>query len=366
MSVPKSFRKATKIPSNICLHYVEKLPQSDVEIRQGYRVTKTLRTLADVIREETTQTEQIERAILDLAIKQSLLKGLATIREAEQLVTVSSSKEIQEIILHAIDEVWTLANSKLEGFGRLIEPYTIGLALEGQGFGTAVLCEHKERCFLLSAGHVGKALRKAKSVKMIIRFDHHVRRWPEYPSKSFTVIEWDPSMQEEALQDVLGKHPKDLCIITLPENIIDLLRMFKLFYKLAETPPGFSLQDAFVSMGGIEATYSKESNAYELQAGPFGFIASSYSQFSDVDYLVCPVSSHTYEMRNLRRKAISKFKGLSGSGLWKFIGDFPMLVGIAIAEDNPDPSGSRNVYFHGPHSIAAALETLGQLYDNTI
>lgn len=366
MSVPKSFRKATKTPNNICLHYVDTLTQSDTEIRQGYRVTKPLRTLTDIIRDRTTQTEQIEHAILDKGIQTSLFKGLVTISEAEQLVASTDSQEMREIIFHAIDEVWTHANSKLADFGRRIEPFTIGLALEGQGFGTAVLCEYKGRYFLLTAGHVGRAFGIAKSVRMIIRFDHIVRQWPEYPSKSFTVLEWDPTMQKKALQDVLETHPKDLSIVIMPENVVDLLRMFKLFYKLPETPPGFSLQDAFVSMGGIETVYSKESNTQELQAGPFGFIASSYNQFPGVDYLVCPVSNHTYEMRNLRRKAVSSFEGLSGSGLWKFIGDSPMLIGVAIAEDDPDESGQRNVYFHGPHSIAAALEILGQRYDNTI
>lgn len=366
MSVPKSFRKATKIPNHICLHYVDVLPQSDLEIRQGYRVTKPLRTLVDIIRDRTTQTEQIERAILDKGIQKSLFKGLVTIREAEQLVACTDSQEMREIILHAIDEVWTHANSKLADFGRSIEPYTIGLALEDQGFSTAVLCEYKGRALLLTAGHVGRAVRKAKSVRMIIRFDHVVRRWPAYSSTSFTVLEWDPTMQKEALKDVLGTHPKDLSIITMPENIVDLLRMFKLFYKLPETPLGLSLQDAFVSMGGIEAVYSKENDTIELHAGPFGFIASSYNQFHDVDYLICPVSNHTYEMRNMRRKAISSFEGLSGSGLWKFIGDSPVLIGIAIAQDDPDVNGGRNVYFHGPQSILAALETLGQCYDNTI
>ena len=69
MSVPRSFRKGTEIPKNLCLHFVDEVSQSDIEIRQGYRVTTPLRTLADIIREEKTQNEQIELAILDLAIQ---------------------------------------------------------------------------------------------------------------------------------------------------------------------------------------------------------------------------------------------------------------------------------------------------------
>ena len=97
MSVPRSFRKSNKIPNNICLHFVDEIPQSDIENRQGYRVTTPLRTLADAIREGTTQHEQIELAILDLAIQKSLIKGLATIKEMELLQKFTDSKEMREI-----------------------------------------------------------------------------------------------------------------------------------------------------------------------------------------------------------------------------------------------------------------------------
>src|SRR3984885_9215182 len=113
MSVPKSFRKKTEIPHNLCLHYVDELPVADIQTQQGYRVTTPLRTLADVITEGTTQLEQIERAILDLAVQKSLIKGLATIQEMEQLLKTIDSPEMREIIAKAIDEVWTRANAQL-------------------------------------------------------------------------------------------------------------------------------------------------------------------------------------------------------------------------------------------------------------
>ena len=133
MSVPKSFRKGTKIPNNLCLHFVDEIPESDIENRQGYRVTTPLRTLADVIRKGTTQHEQIELAILDLAIQKSLIKGLATIQEMEQLRKFTDSQEMREIIAKAIDEVWTQANVQLADFGRKVEPYTIGLSFRESG-----------------------------------------------------------------------------------------------------------------------------------------------------------------------------------------------------------------------------------------
>jgi hypothetical protein len=114
--------------------------------------------LADVIQEGQTQNEQIELAILDLAIQKSLIKGLATIQEMEQLQKFTDSEAIREVVNKAIDDVWTQANTQLANFGRMVEPYTLGLFLEGQGFATAVLCQHKSRYFLLTAAHVSRAL----------------------------------------------------------------------------------------------------------------------------------------------------------------------------------------------------------------
>lgn len=356
LSVPRSFRKRNKIPNNLCLHFCDEIPQSDIEIRKGYCVTTPLRTLADIIREGKTQHEQIELAILDLAIQKSLIKGLATIQEMEQLQKFTDSKDMSELIAKAIDVVWTRANAQLENFGRMVEPYTIGLSLEGQEFGTAVLCEYKSQYFLLTAAHVGRALRKAKSISLLLRFDSIRREYPPQSSKNFTVIEWDLEFNEKMLNDVLTNHPKDLAIIIPTEAIIDTLKIFKAFYKIQEDPQSFSLQDALISFGGIE-TISSDNNI-TLHVGPYAFVASSYQQLPDVDYIICPVSNHAHNMRNLRRKAIDSFEGLSGSGLWKFANSTPILVGIAISQDlcsYDSSSGLRNVYFHGPHSILSSI-----------
>lgn len=366
MSVPRSFRKSTEIPKNLCLHFVDEIPRSEIELRQGYRVTTPLRSLADVIQEGTTQPEQIERAILDLAIQKSLIKGLATIQEMEKLQKYTDSQEMRDIIARAIDEVWTRANVQLKDFGRIVEPYTIGLDIGGD-FATAVLCRYKLQHFILTAAHVGRAFRKSKNVKMLLRFDNSRREYPAKSTKDFTVIEWDPELNEDDLNDVQGKQPKDLAVIIPSQEIVEILKNYKAFYKIPDEAPSFSVQDALVSLGGIEPTFPDgDMTCRQLNMGPFGFVASSYRQLPDVDYIVCPVSSHTYEMRNLRRKIISSFQGMSGSGLWKFKNDIPILVGIAIAED-PDGYdkvlGLRNVYFHGPHSILSALAILGETHE---
>lgn len=362
MSVPKGFRRRSEIPKVLCLHFVDEIPQNEIENREGFRVTTPLRTLKDVIQEGTAQIEQIELAILDLAIQKSLIKGLATIQEMEQLKECTESNDLREIIAKSIDEVWARANVELADLGRKIEPYTIGLSLGDRDFGTAVLCRYKSQFFFLTAGHVGRAFRKAKQVGLLVRFDHLRREYPAISSKYFTVKEWDVDFNESTLDDVLVNQPKDLAVIIPPQDVVDTLKIFKDFYSIGDEAASFSLKDALISMGGIEPIYSEDRMTCQLNMGPFAFVASSYQQFSDTDYIRCPVSNNTYEIRNLRRKAVSSFEGISGSGLWKIVSGTPVLVGIAIAQGDPS-TGSGDVYFHGPHSILSLLFTLGLEYE---
>ena len=99
MSVPRSLGKIRQSPKISACTSLMKFSQSEIEIRQGYRVTTPLRTLADVIQEGQTQNEQIELAILDLAVQKSLIKGLATIQEMEQLQKFTGSKKCVKSLL---------------------------------------------------------------------------------------------------------------------------------------------------------------------------------------------------------------------------------------------------------------------------
>lgn len=367
MTVPRGFRKSTKTPSNLLLHFSHEISQKELEIRQGYRVTTPLRTLADIIQKETIQREQIELAILDLAFQKSLIKGLSTIQEIEKLQTLTNSQEMREIIVRAIDTVWSQANTQLADFGRIVEPYTIGLVIDGKGFGTAILCQYRSKYFLLTATHVARFFNTAESVSILLRFDTIRREYPIRSCKDFIVTEWDPTFDDKMLDNVLEHQPKDLAIVIPTKDIIDMLKIYKAFYKIPEESPSLSLHDAFVSLGGIEAIYADDHKTCQLHIGPYGFVASKYEQLRDVDYIICPVSNHTYEMRNLRRKVITSFQGLSGSGLWKFINNTPFLMGVAIAQDITGYnhlSGIRNVYCHGHHSILSALSKLEHNYEH--
>ena len=75
LSVPLRFRRRIEIPKNLCLHFID-FVESDIEIRQGFRVTTPLRTLVDVIDEGTVPQEQVIQAIRD-----ALQKGLISRRD---------------------------------------------------------------------------------------------------------------------------------------------------------------------------------------------------------------------------------------------------------------------------------------------
>ncbi len=112
MSVPVRFRKGTPIPKNLHLHFID-IPRSDVEERQGYRVTTPIRTLIDVIQEGKLSNEHIAQIV-----KQALEKGLATIKEMQQISEWAKSNgksEIFKIISNSINDTKNTANRSFTG-----------------------------------------------------------------------------------------------------------------------------------------------------------------------------------------------------------------------------------------------------------
>jgi len=75
LSVPKTFRKNCAIPSALVLHYADLLPD-DIEVREGYRVTRPLRTLLDLI-----DSKELSPDLMEQAIKESRKRGLITVSE---------------------------------------------------------------------------------------------------------------------------------------------------------------------------------------------------------------------------------------------------------------------------------------------
>lgn len=79
MTVPPHFRRTARIPPVLILHKATLQPDECID-RWGYRVTRPLRTLVDILNEGTTSPEHVRAAIT-----QSLERGLLTREEYREL-----------------------------------------------------------------------------------------------------------------------------------------------------------------------------------------------------------------------------------------------------------------------------------------
>jgi predicted transcriptional regulator of viral defense system len=70
MTVPTGFRRNSEIPGVLALHYAD-LAEADVATSQGYKFTRPLRTILDLI-----DAGGVERSILRQAIRQAADRGL--------------------------------------------------------------------------------------------------------------------------------------------------------------------------------------------------------------------------------------------------------------------------------------------------
>jgi predicted transcriptional regulator of viral defense system len=75
MTVPPAFRRSAKVPAILVLHHAA-LDGKDVEQRQGFRVSRPLRTIVDL-----AATELVSRDIIAQALIEGRNRGLITARE---------------------------------------------------------------------------------------------------------------------------------------------------------------------------------------------------------------------------------------------------------------------------------------------
>ena len=75
MTVPPAFRRSAKVPTILVLYYAT-LDGKDVEQRQGFRVTRPLRTIVDLV-----VSEQVSRDMIAQALAEGRNRGLITGRE---------------------------------------------------------------------------------------------------------------------------------------------------------------------------------------------------------------------------------------------------------------------------------------------
>jgi predicted transcriptional regulator of viral defense system len=72
MTVPTDFRRNKEIPGILTLHYAD-MPEEDVQTAQGFKFTRPLRTILDLMEEGT-----VERRFIIQALRQALNRGLIT------------------------------------------------------------------------------------------------------------------------------------------------------------------------------------------------------------------------------------------------------------------------------------------------
>jgi predicted transcriptional regulator of viral defense system len=93
MTVPADFRRNSDIPGIVVLHYAD-LPESDVQTAQGFKFTRPLRTILDVIEAGT-----VERSFIRQAVRQALDRGLITRGQIRNAQLSDPARKIFEEVL---------------------------------------------------------------------------------------------------------------------------------------------------------------------------------------------------------------------------------------------------------------------------
>jgi predicted transcriptional regulator of viral defense system len=96
MTVPTDFRRNSDIPGILVLHYAD-LPDSDVRTAQGFKFTRPLRTILDLI-----ETGTVERNFIRQALKQAVDRGLIT---RQQIRNARMSGPARKIVDEALRRV---------------------------------------------------------------------------------------------------------------------------------------------------------------------------------------------------------------------------------------------------------------------
>jgi len=93
MTVPSDFRRNGEIPGLLVLHYAD-LPKSDVQAGSGFKFTRPLRTILDLI-----ETGTVERNFIRQALRQAVDRGLIT---RQQIRSAHMSGPARKIVQEAL------------------------------------------------------------------------------------------------------------------------------------------------------------------------------------------------------------------------------------------------------------------------
>jgi predicted transcriptional regulator of viral defense system len=93
MTVPTDFRRNSEIPGILVLHYAD-LPESDIQVAQGFKLTRPLRAILDLIEAGT-----VERNFIRQAIRQAVDRGLITRQQVRNARMSGPARKILEEVL---------------------------------------------------------------------------------------------------------------------------------------------------------------------------------------------------------------------------------------------------------------------------
>jgi hypothetical protein len=93
MTVPAKFRRNSEIPGILVLHYAD-LHESDVQTGSGFKFTRPLRTILDLIESGT-----VERNFIRQALRQAVDRGLIT---RQQIRSAQMSGPARKIVQEAL------------------------------------------------------------------------------------------------------------------------------------------------------------------------------------------------------------------------------------------------------------------------
>jgi predicted transcriptional regulator of viral defense system len=96
MTVPTDFRRNSDTPGILVLHYAD-LPESDVQTAQGFKFTRPLRTILDVIEAGT-----VERNFIRQALRQAVERGLITRQQIRTSQLSGPARKIVEEVLRRV------------------------------------------------------------------------------------------------------------------------------------------------------------------------------------------------------------------------------------------------------------------------
>jgi hypothetical protein len=96
MTVPTHFRRNSGIPGIVVLHY-DDLPASEIQAGPGYKYTRPLRTILDLI-----DSDAVERTFVRQALRQAVESGLVT---RQQLRNARMSDTARKVVQDALRRV---------------------------------------------------------------------------------------------------------------------------------------------------------------------------------------------------------------------------------------------------------------------